>query len=147
MKRLATSYDMMWDRTELKCKKIKEFIEAQDIDVDFMDAVLPRSRKPSKRIQNLMGEAAGGEVEFRNVKDYNRVTNFYPAMDLIVTELRNRFAENEHEVLLSLSSLISDVAPSEEDFNMVSDNYSLDVDLLKSDHQLFIHFKVKKCIR
>ena len=83
-------------------------------------------------------------MEFTDVKVYSRITHFYPAMDLIITELRNRFAENDHNVLLSLSSMISDKVPSDADFEQVSESYSLDVDLLKSDHQLLSYFKVSK---
>ena len=138
------SFDLLWARTDLRCKQIKEFIILHDIDVDFVDVSLPRSRRPSKRRQGLVGELAGGDVEFTDVKVYSRITHFYPAMDLIITELRNRFAENDHNVLLSLSSMISDKVPSDADFEQVSEMYSLDVDLLKSDHQLLSHFKVSK---
>ena len=61
---------------------------------------------------------------------------------MITAELRSRFAENDHEVLLSLSSLIFDHAPTDEVFERVSELYSLDVDMLRSEHQLYSHFKV-----
>ena len=82
-------------------------MESEDIDLKFRTAALP-SRRVSRRQQALVGQSAEGDVIHSDVKTYYRVTNFYPSMDMIVTELKNRFSENEQDILCALEALVFD---------------------------------------
>ena len=112
--RNESSFDMVWERAGLQCNKIKQLLESNDIDFELKEAKLPRTRRPSVRRQALVGEGSSGDTQFTDVKVYHRVLHYYPALDLVTSELRNRFAENDHDVLLSLSSLIFEESPSDE---------------------------------
>ena len=135
------SFKTVWQRTVMRSEEIKEIIEAEDIEVEFRDAKLP-NRRPSRRQQSLVGESSAGNVLFEDLQSYQRVTNYYPAMDKIITELKNRFAENDQDTLCALESVIHDKDVTAESFTIVSEFYSLDLDLLKAEHKLYCHFKV-----
>ena len=68
-----------------------------------------------------------------------KVTNFYPALDKVISELKGRFSENDNDIICSLMSLISDENPNGKAFETVGEFYNLDVDILKNDHKLFGH--------
>ena len=135
------SFEIVWQRTALRCDEVKEIIETVDTDVEFKDAKLP-TRRPSRRQQALLGESSAGSVEFNDVRSYQRVTNYYPALDKIVMELKSRFSENDQNTLCALEAIIHDKKVSDNSFDIVSKFYSLDLDLLKAEHHLYCHFKV-----
>ena len=78
-------------------------------------------------------EVTADNHEFTDVKEFNRVTHYYPALDKIIFELKNRFSENDNKVLCSLGKILTMEKPDEESFQVVSDFYALDEDSLKSD--------------
>ena len=136
------SFDLIWLKTSEKCEQVKKLIEDEVDDdyIEFKEAKLP-NRKPSRRRQNLLGESSDGNHEFSDIKTYHRITHFFPALDKVIFELRSRFAENENEVLCSLEEIICESNPDDKHFECVSEFYSLDIDLLKAQHQLLKHFK------
>ena len=134
-------FDLLWERINKLCDEVEALVESEDIGLDFRKAALP-SRRVSRRQQALMGESAEGDVIHSDVKTYYRVTNFYPSMDMIVTELKNRFSENEQDILCSLEALVFDEDVPMSDFSTVSQFYKLDQDLLQAEHKLYCHFKV-----
>ena len=136
------SFNLIWLKTSEKCAQVKELIEEEVDDdyIEFEEAKLPNC-KPSRRRQNLLGESSDGNYEFSDIKTYHRITNFFPALDKVIFELRSRFAENENVVLCSLEEIICESNPEDKHFECVSEFYSLDIDLLKAQHQLLKHFK------
>ena len=134
-------FELIWQKTSIICDKIKTLLDLEEIDSDFKDPKLPR-HKPSKRRQVLMGESSSGHIEFSDLKSYHRINHFYPSLDKIIIELKNRFAENDQNILCALGSLIFDKNIEEDTFKIVSEFYKLDIELLKADHKLFCHFKV-----
>ena len=90
----------------------------------------------------MIGESSSGHVRFCDLKSYHKINHFHPSLDKIITELKNRFAENDQNILCALGSLIFDKNIEEDTFKIVSEFYKLDIELLKADHKLFCHFKV-----
>ena len=89
-----------------------------------------------------MGESSTGHIEFSYFKSNHRINHFYPSLDNIITELKNRFAQKDQDILCALGSLIFDKNIEEDTFKIVSEFYKLDIELLKADHKLFYHLKV-----
>ena len=113
------SFELVWKRTGLVCDEVKELLDENDIDIDFREAKLPK-RKPSRRHQALVGEAYVGDTLQSNIQSHHRITSFFPAMDMIVSELKNRFAENEQDILCALESLVFDKEVDKSAFEKVS---------------------------
>ena len=59
-----------------------------------------------------------------------------------MTELKNRFSENDQDTLCALEAIIHDKKVNDNNFDIVSKFYSLDLDLLKAEHHFYCHFKV-----
>ena len=76
------------------------------------------------------------------MKSYQKVKNYFPSLDRIIGELKNRFAENDKDHLCSLGALIFDSEVCEKDIEAVANYYSLDKDALSTDLKLYKHFKV-----
>ena len=121
-----TSFDLVWESAQLKCNQVKNFLEKETIDMDFKEPRMPRSVP-----ENVT-----------DLKSYQKVKSYYPSLDRVIMELKNRFSENDQIHLCSLGSLIFDDDPSEKDIKIAADFYSLDKDAISSDLPLFKHFKV-----
>ena len=78
-----------------------------------------------------------------DIKQFYRVTNYYEGLDKLVKELQMRFAGKGQETLTHLATMIFDRDVQDETFEAVSKFYSLDLDILKADHKLFLHYKDK----
>ena len=68
--RNEANYDLIWDCVNLRCGKIKEFLEEEDIDFEFKEPRLPR---------NIPENVS-------DMKSYQTVTNYYPSLDRVVSE-------------------------------------------------------------
>ena len=68
--RNEANYDLIWDCVNLRCGKIKEFLEEEDIDYKFKEPRLPR---------NIAENVS-------DMKSYQTVTNYYPSLDRLVSE-------------------------------------------------------------
>ena len=101
------NFELIWQKTSIICDKIKALLELEKIDSDIKNPKLPR-QKPSKRRQFLMGESSSGHTEFSDLKSYHRINHFYPSLDNIITELKNRFAKTEQKFFCALVSIIFD---------------------------------------
>ena len=78
-----------------------------------------------------------------DIKQFYRVTNYYEGLDKLVKELKMRFAGKGQETLTHLATMIFDRDVQDETFEAVSKFYGLDLDILKADHKLFLHYKYK----
>jgi len=61
-------------------------------------------------------------------------------------ELKSRFDESPHEIVSDLAEIVFDKEVNDNAFTNVCKFYGFDLDVLKSDHLLFQHFKVTKFI-
>ena len=133
-------FELLWVKLDLLCSEIEKLVDSEEIDFEFRKAKLP-TRRPSKRHQALMGENSDGNVVHTDIKSFHRVTNFFPALDMIVSELKSRFSENEQDILCALEAVVFDENVDESAFSTVSQFYLLDQDLLQAEHKLYCHFK------
>ena len=79
--RTDEDFDLIWDSVNLRCSQVKEFLEKENIDFDFKEA-----RQPRKWPQGV-----------NDLKSYQKITYYFPAFDRIITELTQRFAENDQD--------------------------------------------------
>ena len=77
------------------------------------------------------------------MKSFHKVSNYFPSLDRIIGELKNRFAENDQKHLVALGSLVFDDDPSQGVIELVCEFYSLEKDAMFTDIKLYKHFKVK----
>ena len=75
------------------------------------------------------------------VETYNKVNNYLPAIDRIVSEFKSRFAENDSVVLCALGQILTDDNPDDEAFEEAAKVYNIDEDTLRSEHKMFTHMK------
>ena len=139
--RTDESFKYVWELTEKKSQHVKDIIEEHDVDVDFIEAKLPRQRPSRRRLGTE--EPSCENTVFDSVQMYNKVNHFFPAIDKVTTELKSRFSENDNTILCSMGKLLSLDQPGDDAFSVVSEFYSLDEDQLKSDHKVFTHAKKK----
>ena len=97
------------------------------MDLDFKEPRLPR---------NLPENVT-------DMKGYQKVSNYFLALDRIISELTKRFSENDQIHLCTLGALIFDSDPSNEDIEIVTDYYSLDKASITNDIRLYKYFKVR----
>ena len=77
---------------------------------------------------------------YRNVEHYYQVTSFYPLLDVIVGQLKERFSENDMAIVQNVETVlladsISNV--SQTALEQVSQFYDLDKDNLKAELKVF----------
>ena len=76
-----------------------------------------------------------------SVENYNKVNNYIPALDRIISEFKSRFAENDSVVLCALANILTNENPDDEAFKEVAKFYTMDEDTIKSEHKMFNHMK------
>ena len=135
--RSDASFELVWEQARVLEKECRSILA--DSQFMFKEANLPR-RKPSKRLQALCGESAGEGDVISDVKLYQKVNTYFTSLDNVVSEMEERFNENDQSILTSMGSIIFDESPSDSCFDRVSEFYSLDKDLLKIDHRMLHHF-------
>ena len=77
------------------------------------------------------------------MKSFHKVSNYFPLLDRIIEELKNRFAGNYQKHLVTLGSLVFYDDPSQRDIELVCEFYSLEKYAMFTDIKLYKHFKVK----
>ena len=122
-----SDFDIVWDNVNLRCDQVKAFLESEKIDIDFKEPRLPRQLP-----ENVS-----------DMKGYQKVMSYFPSLDRINAELKNRFAENDKDHLCSLGALIFDSEVCDKDIEAVANYYFLDKDALSMYLRLYKHFKVK----
>ena len=136
--RTNESFQIIWELTEKNRDRVKTLIETEEIDVDFREAKLPRQKPSTRRLGTV--EASCENTVF-TVETYNKVNNYLPAIDRIVSEFKSRFAENDSVVLCALGQILTDDNPDDEAFKEAAKFYNIDEDTLRSDHKMFTHMK------
>lgn len=92
-----------------------------------------------KRKKNIPLKLGGGETHpySNQVKDNYRITIYYKVLDVIIQEMKNRFQENQMDVLNGLSEIIISENPPKDVLKTVSDTYNFDIDDLKTELGIF----------
>ena len=136
--RTNESFQIIWELTEKNRDRVKTLIETEEIDVDFQEANLPRQKPSTRRLGTV--EASCENTVF-TVENYNKVNNYIPALDRIISEFKSRFAENDSVVLCALANILTNENPDDEAFKEVAKFYTMDEDTIKSEHKMFNHMK------
>ena len=136
--RTNESFQIIWELTEKNRDRVKTLIETEEIDVDFREAKLPRQKPSTRRLGTV--EASCENTVF-TVENYNKVNNYIPALDRIISEFKSRFAENDSVVLCALANILTNENPDDEAFKEVAKFYTMDEDTIKSEHKMFNHMK------
>ena len=126
MMRGEDEFNKLFEKTEKIIKTTEDLLKQKEIDYEIRPAKISRRSKFSG-----------------DIKQFYRVTNYYEGLDKLVKELQMRFAGKGQETLKHLATMIFDSDVQDETFEAVSKFYSLDLDILKADHKLFLHYKDK----
>ena len=126
-------FTLVWQQANMLAAEIKEAL--QDTDFEFKEAHLPR-RKPSRRLQALTGEVLGDGDQVSDVQIYHKINTYFTALDYVLTEMDTRFNDKDQAILTSMGSLIFEDNPDSSAFEVVSQYYGLDKDLLQVDFNL-----------
>ena len=124
MTRDSQHYDLLWEKTELVTEKVMKLLDEKKLDCEVKLATVPRHAKFSG-----------------DTKTYYRAF-FYEAADKIVSELNTRFQSSEHETLTKMAEIIYEKHVEASAFEEVSRVYELDIEKLRSDHEMLQHYKV-----
>lgn len=116
----------LFEKTEKIIKTTEDLLKQKEIDYEIRPAKISRRSKFSG-----------------DIKQFYRVTNYYEGLDKLVKELKMRFAGKGQETLTHLATMIFDRDVEDETFEAVSKFYGLDIDILKADQKLFLHYKDK----
>ena len=136
--RTDDSFKIIWELTQKNTDRVKALIDSEEIDVDFREAKLPRQKPSTRRLGTV--EASCENTVF-TVENYNKVNNYIPALDRIISEFKSRFAENDSVVLCALANILTNENPDDEAFKEVAKFYTMDEDTIKSEHKMFNHMK------
>ena len=136
--RTDDSFKIIWELTQKNTDRVKALIDSEEIDVDFREAKLPRQKPSTRRLGTV--EASCENTVF-TVENYNKVNNYIPALDRIISEFKSRFAENDSVVLCALANILTNENPDDEAFKEVAKFYTIDEDTIKSEHKMFNHMK------
>ena len=136
--RTDDSFKIIWELTQKNTDRVKALIDSEEIDVDFREAKLPRQKPSTRRLGTV--EASCENTVF-TVENYNKVNNYIPALDRIISEFKSRFAENDSFVLCALTNILTNENPDDEAYKEVAKFYTIDEDTIKSEHKMFNHMK------
>ena len=126
--------ELLWQRAQIFSDKIKE--DVKETRFTFKEARAPRT-KPSRRLQALIGESTD-TTRVTSPKNYYRINTFYRCLDKVLGEMNSRFGGNDQDMLCALGDVVLNESPSDDSFEVVSDFYGVDRDLLemkKSMHE------------
>ena len=133
------SYELIWKRADQIYKNIKSWTNNADF-VTFRDPRVPR-RKPSSRLQCLVGESTTSNNQAMTPMQHHRINTYYNSLDKLLAELESRFESNDQDVLCALGAVVLGETPTHSDYELVGNFYDLDKDLIEADRRLFDQFK------
>jgi hypothetical protein len=113
----------------------------QGSEFTFKDAKVPRSR-PSRRLQALIGEQSSNDLQ-PTAKSNNRITTYYQTLDKALLEMKSPFESNDQDILCALADVLFNSVPSDKNLALVSSFYTLDIDILKGEKNVFQNFPIK----
>ncbi|KAJ8036412.1 Zinc finger MYM-type protein 1 [Holothuria leucospilota] len=131
------AFDSLWSTSEIYSDQVRSALS--ETDYEFRDPRVPRQRRPSKRVQALVGQESDDNSSsvVTTAKDHYRRSCYFVCVDKVVAELEERFQGNDHDVLYALGDLIYKKEPAATSFQKVSEFYDLDITLLQSQKCIF----------
>jgi len=131
-------FENLWDLAIKISGRVKKWIE--DTRFSFKEATPQRVKKPSRRLQALVGERPAEQLAM-TAKNHYRVNVYYTGLDKVLAKLASRFTGNDQDVLCSLGDLVINDQPREESFDLLANYYQLDKELLIAEREIFVNFK------
>ncbi|QQP48515.1 Uncharacterized protein FKW44_008870 [Caligus rogercresseyi] len=109
-----------------------------DATMKTLSGYIKKKENPSKRLQALVGEISEEESISFSYTDVQRgrIEVFYDAIDRVLSELKERFANEDNNILMSLAKIVLGDG-GEESFKLVSNFYNVDEDLLMAEAAIF----------
>ena len=138
--RSEESFQLLWAKAADMGKTIRPLIE--DSEFEYTDPQLPRQRRPSRRLQVLVGENTDSDAERASPtpEDFYRVEVCYSSLDKVMGEMSDRFQGNDNDVLCALGDIAMNKKPAEKSYETVKDHYGVDIDLLAAEKNIFLNF-------
>ena len=103
--RSTDSFQLIWQGTVTLGQKIEDLIDGQGFQ--FKEPKLPRRKRPSKRMQALVGELPE-TTQCESVEDHFRINTFFNGLDKVITEMSVRFTGKDSDVLCALGNVVMD---------------------------------------
>jgi hypothetical protein len=126
-------------RTDAKFDEFWSATEHATCELDLEPPHVPRRRKVPKRIDD--GTSDG---DFPDSPEAVHRPIYFQLIDLLQTELKDRFASNDHEALISIETLLLDSIvksePSAECIAKITSFYGTDLDPTKLEVELSIFY-------
>jgi len=118
--RSDNSFDQIWTKTEQLASK--EFISPP---------IIPKIRTTPSRL-------GGGETLIsRDVASYFKINIYFLVLDIIINDIKTKFAENNLKILNALQNCLSTRKNRDEDILEVCNTYNINFDDLKAELMLF----------
>jgi len=137
------SFETAWETAQNFSDLIKQNIT--DARFAFKDAMLPRRRQVSRRLQALVGEFDTSEDDHaqpQTAKDHYRIATYFAGIDKVLAEMKSRFDGNDQDLLCSLGNVVLNPNAPEEDCERVASHYRVDSALLNAEKTIFMKFVV-----
>ncbi|KAJ8044923.1 Zinc finger MYM-type protein 1 [Holothuria leucospilota] len=114
------AFDSLWSTSEIYSDQVRSALS--ETDYEFRDPRVPHQRRPSKRVQALLGQESDDNSSsvVTTAKDHYRRSCYFVCVDKVVAELEDRFQGNDHDVLYALGDLIYKKEPAATSFQKVS---------------------------
>lgn len=123
-------FSLIWEKAQKTAKNISEIAPNKEVQTS------KRQKKPSIRLQALLGETPEVQpILFTDIQR-GRIEVYYDALDRVLSEMKERFAGRDTNILTSLADIVVGKA-TEESFKAVSDFYSIDADVLMGETAIF----------
>ena len=92
------------------CKKMRSDTEFQKYWKEAMEISRKLELEPPQlpRQRRVPSRLGGGEIQpvYRNVEHYYQVTSFYPLLDVTISQLKERFSENDMMIIQNIETLL-----------------------------------------
>ena len=132
------SFDTVWQMVEIKSNTLKNVIK--DTKFSFKETTLPRFCQPSIRLQAPVGELCEGHTHHTTAISHHQVNIYFVALDLVIAEIKERFAADDQDIICDLGGVVLSGKPSEESEEKVAKFYELDKDLIQAEKAIFSNF-------
>lgn len=134
------NFETVWVMVEMLGQRIQKVIE--NTPFSFKEARAPRKKMVPHRLQALVGDSTREVPLNLSAKVGHRISTFYPSLDRVIAVIESRFAGNDQDILCALGHVIldRDMPIQDEFYQVVSSHYSLDLDILKAEKQIYLNF-------
>jgi hypothetical protein len=136
------TFELLYDQCSKDSRLIEPLLVELKSNFRYKDAVLPRIRRPNVRVTDI-GDTPPVAPNFSSVKDFYCKEFYYPAVDMIVSEMKHRFEEKSQDMLISLQHIASLTGEDKKFLKMAADFYSLEEDLVTAERRITMNMDLE----